>query len=172
MSKQQKLRKGREKHIIHRNWIRLRNWIRKLFHLRSTPHQIALGFAIGAFIGIFPTFGLGFLVISAIAVFIKFNVPAAFIGTAIANPFLGPLWIFLSYKIGSYFKPFFHSDANIAAASGTMSKIFHAGLDYLVGNTLLSGFLALASYFIVLRMVIWIEEKKNERREKYSLNKH
>jgi uncharacterized protein (DUF2062 family) len=33
--------------------------IRKLLSLRASPHQIALGFAIGVFIGIFPTFGLG-----------------------------------------------------------------------------------------------------------------
>ncbi len=32
---------------------------KKLLHINDTPERIALGFSVGAFIGIFPTFYLG-----------------------------------------------------------------------------------------------------------------
>lgn len=160
----------RNKHIFHRNWIRLRGWIRKIFHLRSDPHQIALGFALGAFIGVFPTFGLGFIVISLIAVVLKFNVPAAFLGTAIANPFLGPFWMFASYKVGKLIMDFFDSKKEIEAAAGFLTKLFHSGLDYIVGNLLISIIAGVISYFIVLKLVVWVAKKRSERRDKYKLN--
>ena len=62
------------RHPLQYYWLLARVWIRKLFMLRTDPNQIALGFAIGAFIGVFPTFGVGFLLISAVALIIKFNV--------------------------------------------------------------------------------------------------
>ena len=70
--------------------------IRKLLSLRASPHQIALGFAIGVFIGIFPTFGLGGLVIIALAALSRFNVPAALLGTLIGNPLFASVWITLT----------------------------------------------------------------------------
>ena len=56
--------------ILKRTFGKLRvfitEYIQKLLSLRASPHQIALGFAIGVFIGIFPTFGLGGVFIIAL----------------------------------------------------------------------------------------------------------
>jgi uncharacterized protein (DUF2062 family) len=64
--------------------------VHTLLSLRASPHQIALGLAIGVFIGIFPTFGLGGVFIIALATFWKFNIPGALVGTLIGNPLFAP----------------------------------------------------------------------------------
>ena len=75
---------------------KIRLKLKQIATLRASKHQISLGVGIGVFIGVFPTFGLGAIAIALITPFVKFNVPAALIGTLIANPFTMPLWVFLS----------------------------------------------------------------------------
>jgi uncharacterized protein (DUF2062 family) len=132
--------------------------IRKLLSLRASPHQIALGFAIGTFIGVFPTFGLGGLVIIAVAALWHFNVPAALLGTLMGNPLFATLWITLTCLMTGI------SPGEIKLPKETFREILahysQIGLKYLIGNFGLSIFVAVVSYFMLIRAVHWFRGRK------------
>lgn len=130
---------------------RMRDGVRKLLLLRATPNQIASGFAVGVFIGIFPTFGLGGLAILALAPLWKFNIPASIAGTLIGNPVLAPIWIFLSCLVVRI------NPADIKMPKETFANIVahysQVGLKYLLGNTVVSLIVSVIAYFCVIGVV-------------------
>jgi uncharacterized protein (DUF2062 family) len=138
--------------------------IRKLLSLRASPHQIAIGFAIGVFVGIFPTFGFGAIVILAIASLWKFNIPAAIIGTVMGNPLFAPIWITLTCVI-SGIKP-----SEIKLPNESINQILahygNIGLRFIIGNMGVSIVVAGISYFLVNRAVSWYKKKNIQKIEK------
>jgi uncharacterized protein (DUF2062 family) len=131
-------------------------FVRRLLSLRATPHQIAIGFAIGVFIGIFPTFGFGGLVILAIVPLWKFNLPAALLGTIMGNPLFAPLWIALTCLVTRI------SPEEVKLPQETFNQILvhysQIGLRYLLGNLGISLVVAIISYFSILRAVHWFKQ--------------
>ncbi len=133
-------------------------WIEKgkhrfleLLKLQASPHYIASGFAMGVFIGIFPTFGLGAVAIMALATVWRFNIPAAFLGTLAGNPLLAPIWVTLSCLIGRIDPMEFHAPhETVRHVFGHFGQI---GLRYLLGNLGVSLVFALAAYFATAHVV-------------------
>lgn len=162
-------KQGKTRHIFKYWSILLRHQLKRLFSLRTEPHQIAMGFAVGAFVGVFPTFGLGFVIISLFGIFLRFNLPAAFIGTMVGNPVVTPFWMFVSYKTGSFIMGLFPKTTPVLIDPSWIKKIFNFGLDYIVGNTLLSFLTGVIGYFLVLRGVQFYLERKAARRAFHSL---
>ncbi len=135
--------------------------LKKLLRLRASIHEISLGFAVGVFIGILPTFGLGFLVISFFAIFIRFNVIAAFVGTALGNPFLSPFWIFSSYKLGELITGVRIEllDLKINFLNTTLKFT----LAFIAGNLVISLVVAIISYFVVYILIDNIKKSRNQK---------
>jgi uncharacterized protein (DUF2062 family) len=141
---------------------KIRMKLKQLASLRASKHQIALGVGIGVFIGVFPTFGLGAIAIALITPFVKFNVPAALIGTLIANPFTMPLWVFLSCWVVSL---------DVASIKGVgeesllqMFRHYSAVLGtYMIGVSIVSVTSGFVSY-IVTRFVLKIYLKRKQKR--------
>jgi uncharacterized protein len=81
---------------------RLRAMYEKFISLKGEPKNIALGFAIGLFIGFCPIFGVHtFLLIGIVGLF-RVHFSAAFVASWIAgNPFSLPFVIAGEYYIGS-----------------------------------------------------------------------
>jgi uncharacterized protein len=135
--------------------------VRKLLSLRASPHQIACGFSIGVFVGIFPTFGLGIIVILALAAAWKFNIAAALIGTILGNPLFMPFWVILTCVITGI------SPEEIKLPQLPFRQMFfhysHIGVKYLFGNLVLSMAMAAISYFIILRSVIWFKRRESKK---------
>ena len=77
--------------------------ILKIYYSRGSAHEIALGAAIGAFWGVFPTFGLSTILSLLLYKIIRFNFVAAISGAFISNPLTSPFLLIISYKVGSYF---------------------------------------------------------------------
>ncbi|MFN0202277.1 MAG: DUF2062 domain-containing protein [Bacteroidia bacterium] len=75
----------------------------KIYYARGSAHEIALGAAIGAFWGVFPTFGLSTILSLLLYKIFRFNIVAAISGAFISNPLTSPFLLMLSYKVGSYF---------------------------------------------------------------------
>ena len=71
-------------------WTSPRRMIRQLLMLNDTPHSVALGTAIGMFIGLTPTVGIQMLLVGALAIlarpFFRFNISAGMITVYISNP--------------------------------------------------------------------------------------
>jgi len=73
----------------------------KLFKLHSTPHEIALGVALGVFIAIMPVYGLHTVLVLLLFFLIrKVNLIAMFIGTNISLPPTLPFITWAGYNIG------------------------------------------------------------------------
>ena len=82
------------------------NKIKKHFHevlrIKTKPNEIAIGFAIGTFFANFPTFGLEFLIITAIIVlFKKVSKISLFLAYAVFNPLITYPLIYLDYQLGN-----------------------------------------------------------------------
>ncbi len=139
----------------------------KLLNGRGSSRQIALSFAIGVFIGVFPNFGRGLIFTSALAVVIRFSLPAAVLGGAIsANPLVSPLTIAASYKLGKFMTGH-RIRVNITDSEHifAMSNFKNFGLNYLIGNFALSLGISVASYFAVKALTNECRKKHGKSEE-------
>ncbi len=75
----------------------------KIYYARGSAHEIALGAAIGAFWGVFPTFGLSTILSLLLYKIFRFNLVAAISGAFISNPLTSPFLLMISYKVGGFF---------------------------------------------------------------------
>jgi uncharacterized protein (DUF2062 family) len=134
-------------------WQRARRWLRLQYlrFLRSdaSPHKAAIGLAVGVFIGIFPTFGLGALLALGLAFLFRFSKVSAVVGSAIMNPVTSPLFWGLSFTLGSWL-----TGVEVGGVARMLDegRIWSAAGDviwtYLAGNTVLAVGLALVFYLL------------------------
>lgn len=138
----------------------------KLYHSADSPRQIAFGFAFGAFIGIFPTFGFGLLIVTGLGALFKFNIPSALFGSLVGMPWITPFWIAASIQVG---KLITGSDARIALFSGGgfagfLQNTLKFSWDYFVGNVILSVGVSILLYFIVWALVARYRKYRLEKK--------
>lgn len=136
----------------------------KLLAINSTPDKIALGFAIGAFVGIFPTFGIGAVFTVPLCYVTRANYVAAFLGSLIImNPLTTPMFWALSAGLGALIFP---SDVRVVIESwknnSVLDNIKTVSLVYVTGNLIISTVVAAASFFVVR----WIVARKLKTRGK------
>ncbi|MBM9519290.1 DUF2062 domain-containing protein [Desulforhopalus vacuolatus] len=82
---------------------KLRPILRWITRLRSTPHAIAGGLALGTFVSLTPTVGIQFFIVVIIASLLNLNRAAAIIPIWITNPVtIAPIYTF-NYWIGLQF---------------------------------------------------------------------
>src|SRR3970040_3014511 len=88
----------------HSRLTRIKRWIKlhyyKIVRIDDPPCKIARGVAIGVFMGIFPTFGLGILFAIVAAYILKANRAAAVLGSFIINPLTTPILLIVSAAVG------------------------------------------------------------------------
>ena len=139
----------------------------KIIRIRSTPHDIALSFAAGAFVGVMPTFGVASILCIMIASFLKLNILATVLGSWVSNPWTAPFFYMISYKIGQYVVmtvpllqiPFdyrFHHK---------MALFFKTGQYLLIGGTLFGSIIAIFCYAIIYKLTYLYQAEKQKRKE-------
>ncbi len=80
--------------------------IRKFFpahllkRLRASPHEVALGCAVGVFVSITPLLGAQMLIATLLAGLLRASVPAAVLGTFFGNPVSWPIIWTSTYAMG------------------------------------------------------------------------
>lgn len=90
---------ARGKRFVRHNWL-------KILRLKTSAHNIALGAAIGMFVGFMPIIPLQSLATIILAFIFRANKVAAFFFTFISNPVtMVPFYIML-YKVGDWSLPF------------------------------------------------------------------
>ena len=129
----------------------------KLVRTDDTPHSIALGMALGIFIAVFPTFGLGLILAVIFAQLIRANKAAALLGTAAFGAgFLSPFYWGASIYIGNLM---LRMDLNITEIMKNVKAGDYAGIAkpvliaYIAGNVLLSALCAIAGYYFFLVII-------------------
>jgi uncharacterized protein (DUF2062 family) len=121
----------------------------KIYYARGSAHEIALGAAIGAFWGVFPTFGLSTILSLLMYKFIRFNLLAAISGAFISNPLTSPFLLLISYKVGSYF---IATDIQLNYANW-YKNIPEVGYVLLIGATVVSFVTSIIVYYAIKYLV-------------------
>ena len=128
----------------------------------STPHGIALGVAIGAFIGVLPLYGLHTILVIVAAVIVRpANKIAILLGTNISLPPTVPFITWSGYEIGRFilkgrFDPLQWSDfKNIS-----FQYIVNHYEPLFLGSVILGVICACVVYFIVFFTVKGIKERR------------
>lgn len=145
--------------------------LEKIKKLQGNPHYIAMGMAIGVFVGITPTIPFHTALAIALAFILRGSKPAAAIGVWIANPLTIPLFYYGGYKVGDFLWGGNHGDMpDIGAMLHTLesnlpvlekfelikdflSHHFEVASLMLAGSVVLAVIPTIASYFITRRLV-------------------
>jgi len=110
---------------------------------------LAIGMAVGIFVGLMPTYWVQIFIAVLIAFVFKVNITASVLGTAITNPFTTLPIVGLQYKVGVWLMgP--TNPKDVEQYHGWMKLIFSHGKPYLLGSLITSLLGALLGYFIVL----------------------
>ena len=98
-------RSGSKKEITAKKKANLRNIVRRTYErfvkIRGRPREIALGFALGIFIGMTPTIGIQMPIAIFFAAMLKWSKISAAFGVLITNPFTSPFIYGLTYIVGA-----------------------------------------------------------------------
>jgi uncharacterized protein (DUF2062 family) len=128
----------------------------KIYRARGSVHEIALGAAIGAFWGVFPTFGLSTILSLLLYKILRFNFPAALSAAFISNPLTSPFLLMISYKVGTMFIP---TDIKFEYETW-YQNISVIGSVLFLGATIVSTLTAFLIYFLV-KYAVDNRRKKN-----------
>jgi uncharacterized protein (DUF2062 family) len=80
---------------------RLRYFRRQVLQVRATPHEVALGLAIGVFTACTPFLGVQTILACLMAFVFRVSMPAAVLGTFVGNPLSWPAIWAASYVSGA-----------------------------------------------------------------------
>lgn len=128
-----------------------------IVRIKKSPHEIALGFAVGTFLVLLPTPGISFL-LALLVLFLfprinKFTLLGAFI---VWNPLLSIPLAGAGYRIGNLL---FAGEPVMRFRIVLLNTIYHYTLRYAVGNTILAMILASVSYS-GMRVIVWLFQRK------------
>ncbi len=126
----------------------------RIVRANDSPPKVAAGVAVGVFLGIFPTFGLGLVLAYVFAMIFRINKAAALAGSLIMNPLTTPFFWAISAILGG---ALIGTERDIILKELTTGNIFKAlgpaFYAYMLGNILISIVFAVASYFITLEII-------------------
>lgn len=160
-------------------WCDPRQWLRAILQLKDSPHSIALGTAIGVFIGLTPTFGIQMVLVLAIACLVRpvlrFNQIAALVAVYVSNPFTAVPIYWLNYRVGAVFMnstisweefvKLFEYDG-FAEWWACMVNVFYTiGSPLIIGSLIVATFCALPTYPLMLRLLERVHARRELRRQ-------
>jgi uncharacterized protein (DUF2062 family) len=154
-----------------------RTYVRFL-KLRGNPREIALGFALGVFIGLMPFLGFQIALAVVFAAFFKWNKISAVMATWISNPLTYPFIYSFTYLVGSTFigteKPFgLPDDSGLSFMSRMLHKAPEIFISLSVGGVIVGLPAAVISYYLTYLIIHRYQERiktKAARRKKKLMN--
>ena len=142
--------------------------LRYVLSLDDTPHHIALGTAIGVFVGLTPTPGIQMLLVLGIYYAfrsaLRFSLPAGLAAVYVSNPITALPIAWASYVIGRVFVGGELTKAELAALLGgevvegwwrnLLSMLTELGLAYLIGSLILALICGCLTYPAIRSLVL------------------
>jgi len=128
----------------------------KISRQRGNLNEIALGAAIGSFISVFPTFGLGTPLVFLLYRFVRFNLVSAIALSLISNPFTSPFFLFISYKVGVFVT---HTTVAFNAENWT-KNLKELGWGMLIGSIIISSLVSIIAFLATKYLVKFYREQK------------
>lgn len=142
----------------------LKRFYIKFISLKGDPKPIALGMALGIFIGVTPTIPFHTLLIILLGVLLKQNITSAYLGSwIISNPLTIPFFYVIEYQIGEHLlgfhvNPLLLSDYSLINIASLGWQII---IPLLAGGIVLAPIFAFPAYFITHRLIIAVRRKRH-----------
>jgi len=134
----------------------------RFISLKGEPADIAMGMAIGVFIGVTPTIPFHTAMIIAVGILFKQNITAGYLGSwLISNPLTIPLFYFSQYELGRLILGLQKSAwaLNDYSLASVMSLGWHILFPLLIGGVITAPFFAVPAYFLARRFVLVLRER-------------
>jgi len=141
---------------------RLHDFYGRFLSLRGEPRTIAMGLAIGVFIGVTPTIPFHTALIILFCLLFKHNLTAAYLGSwLISNPLTVPILYFSQYELGRRLLGMtqVHSALTDYSLPGIITMGWQVILPLLTGGIVAAPFFAIPAYFMAYRMVLAMRHK-------------
>ena len=139
----------------------LHEFVKRVKKLDGDPHYIAMGMAIGVFVGITPTMPFHTVIAVALAFILRGSKAAAAIGVWFCNPISAPFFYLGSYKAGMFI---FGRSAPFDAKYESVLELLKLGVDVtmamVIGGIILGILPGFASYFITRKIITTIRSRK------------
>lgn len=131
----------------------------RFLRIRGTPHAIALGMALGIFVGLTPLMGFHTVIAVLLASLFKCSKITAAIGVFITNPVTAPMIYPLTYQLGAALTGFSEPAQwlKIFEPDGVINLVKNSPMilvDLLVGGAIIGLPLSLAAYHITHSAVL------------------
>jgi len=130
------------------------NLISRLKNIKGEPRYVALGMAIGVFIGATPFFPFHTSIALILAILLKGSRIAAAAGVWVSNPITIPFFYISTYKIGAYILGI---ASPISVSNQSFSELLGMGFEITramaLGGIILGIPLSIAGYYITLRII-------------------
>ena len=141
---------------------KIRRFYRTFISLKGDPHRIAMGMAMGVFIGITPTIPFHTALVFLLVLITRQNFTAAMLGTWISNPLTIPFLYWGQYKIGDYL---LGMNERITLEKGfELQDLLHAGWKIFVpmqlGGLIMAPLFAIPAYYLTYKVVLAIRRKR------------
>ena len=146
---------------------KITNLMKHHFHevikLKTTPHSIALGFAIGTFISVLPTPGFNILIgLLLVLIFERISKLSLFGAILFWNPIVSIPIYWLNHKVGDLL---FASAPVIKYNIVFVDFIYNFSRRYLIGSLINGIIISLLCYFLV-----WFIASKFKKKKKFKKN--
>jgi len=149
---------------------RLKALFVRLKELQGDPRYIAIGMAIGVFVGVTPTIPFHTVIALALAFIFRGSTPAAAIGVWFANPVTIPIFYIGSFKLGMLIlnKPI-PFDVKFESITELMSLGLDVTIAMIVGGAILGILPAIIAYILTYRIMTRVREKAKKRNKDTSV---
>ena len=150
------------------NLLRYLNFqIKRLKHLKASPHEIALGFAFGVWTNFNPFFGINLLIAMSLAFIFRVNVLASVIGTLLTGlPFIFPIFWFFSWYAGSQLISNKFDHSLVLENETIVENLAEYFSEMLVGSVILFPIVVFISYLPIKFIVSYWQYKRKIRKDK------
>jgi len=139
----------------------LRELVDRVKNLKGDPHYVAMGMAIGVFVGITPTMPFHTVIAVSLAFILRGSKAAAALGVWFCNPITAPLFYWGSYKVGMYL---LGNPAPFDVKYESVLELLDLGMDVTIamiaGGVILGILPGIASYFITRKTITTIRLRR------------
>ena len=135
---------------------KLKEFYERFLNLRGEPRTVALGMALGVFVGVTPTIPFHTVLIVAFGLLLRWNITSAYLGSwLISNPLTIPVFYYAQYEIGVLCLG--KETTGLVLADYSLVSLAAAGWQILcpllLGGLITAPLFAVPAYFIALRLI-------------------